>query len=152
MSDPKPSEKQRTLNICINFRAGNLIPSCGAVGSKELAGALAERDGYGRGEVSYATNYYLSAICAASRSSSGSSSSSSASSTTTSSSSSSGSSSSSSSGPATARTPLKAWSSGVICLAAERMAAGTAKPRAAEPASLTHCLLSTKTAVVPWSS
>ena len=40
MSDPKPSEKQRTLNICINFRAGNLIPSCGAVGSKELADAL----------------------------------------------------------------------------------------------------------------
>ena len=40
MNDTKPSEKQRTLNICINFRAGNLIPSCGAVGSKELADAL----------------------------------------------------------------------------------------------------------------
>jgi len=40
MSELKPSETQRTLNICINFRAGNLIPSCGAVGSKELADAL----------------------------------------------------------------------------------------------------------------
>ena len=39
MSELKPSETQRTLNICINFRAGNLIPSCGAVGSKELADA-----------------------------------------------------------------------------------------------------------------
>ena len=40
MSQFKPSEPHRTLNICINFRAGNRLPSCGAVGSRELADAL----------------------------------------------------------------------------------------------------------------
>lgn len=40
MSDTEKTARERTLNICINFRAGNLIPSCGAVGSKELADAL----------------------------------------------------------------------------------------------------------------
>ncbi len=40
-SSRKPdADTQRTLNICINFRAGNLLPSCGAVGSRELADAL----------------------------------------------------------------------------------------------------------------
>ena len=34
------SSDERTLNICINFRAGNMLPSCGAVGSRELADAL----------------------------------------------------------------------------------------------------------------
>ena len=60
------------------FYVAYLICCAGVNGSsthavKALAGALAERDGYGRGEFSYATNYYLSTICAASRSSSGSS-------------------------------------------------------------------------------
>lgn len=31
---------QRRLNICVNFRAGNILPSCGARGSRELADAL----------------------------------------------------------------------------------------------------------------
>ena len=48
MSEIEKSADGRTLNICINFRAGDLLPSCGAVGSKELADALesgiAERD------------------------------------------------------------------------------------------------------------
>ena len=59
------------------FYVAYLICCAGVNGSsthavKALAGALAERDGYGRGEFSYATNHYLSAICVASRSSSGS--------------------------------------------------------------------------------
>lgn len=28
------------LNICVNFRAGNILPSCGARGSRELADVL----------------------------------------------------------------------------------------------------------------
>ena len=40
MSQIKSSETHRTLNICINFRADNRLPSCGAVGSRELADAL----------------------------------------------------------------------------------------------------------------
>ncbi len=32
--------EQRTLNICINFRGGDMLPSCGKVGSRELADAL----------------------------------------------------------------------------------------------------------------
>ena len=39
-SGKSATEVPRTLNICINFRAGNLLPSCGAVGSRELADAL----------------------------------------------------------------------------------------------------------------
>jgi len=31
---------QLTINICVNFRAGNILPSCGARGSRELADAL----------------------------------------------------------------------------------------------------------------
>ena len=40
MSDQSKPQEARTLNICINFRAGDLLPSCGAVGSRELADAL----------------------------------------------------------------------------------------------------------------
>jgi len=40
MSATDKAADGRTLNICINFRAGDLLPSCGAVGSKELADAL----------------------------------------------------------------------------------------------------------------
>jgi (2Fe-2S) ferredoxin len=40
MSATDKSADERTLNICINFRGGDLLPSCGAVGSKELADAL----------------------------------------------------------------------------------------------------------------
>ncbi|MEQ8603440.1 MAG: (2Fe-2S) ferredoxin domain-containing protein [Marivibrio sp.] len=29
-----------TLRVCVNFRAGDMLPSCGARGSKELAAAL----------------------------------------------------------------------------------------------------------------
>lgn len=36
----KADNVPKTLNICINFRAGKLLPSCGAVGSQELADAL----------------------------------------------------------------------------------------------------------------
>ncbi len=36
-SDDKPA---LTLNICVNFRAGDILPSCGARGSRELADAL----------------------------------------------------------------------------------------------------------------
>ncbi len=32
--------KRRKINICINFRAGNILPSCGARGGRELADAL----------------------------------------------------------------------------------------------------------------
>ncbi len=31
---------RRKINICINFRAGNVLPSCGARGGRELADAL----------------------------------------------------------------------------------------------------------------
>lgn len=40
MSTKDETETGRVLNICVNFRAGNLLPSCGAVGSRELADAL----------------------------------------------------------------------------------------------------------------
>lgn len=30
------------LRVCVNFRAGDILPSCGAAGSKELAAALKE--------------------------------------------------------------------------------------------------------------
>ena len=33
-------ETPHTLNICVNFRAGTILPSCGARGSRELADAL----------------------------------------------------------------------------------------------------------------
>ena len=46
MSDD-PVPRPKTLSICINFRAGDLLPSCGARGSRELADApqagIAER-------------------------------------------------------------------------------------------------------------
>ncbi len=40
MSETSKPAYEHTLNICINFRAGDLLPSCGAEGSKELADAL----------------------------------------------------------------------------------------------------------------
>lgn len=39
MSD-SDEKTQRVLHICINYRAGDVLPSCGARGSKELADAL----------------------------------------------------------------------------------------------------------------
>jgi len=36
-SDGKPA---LSLNICVNFRAGDILPSCGARGGRELADAL----------------------------------------------------------------------------------------------------------------
>jgi len=30
-----------TVRVCVNFRAGDMLPSCGARGSKDLAAALA---------------------------------------------------------------------------------------------------------------
>ena len=39
MSD-EPARRSTTLSICINFRAGDTLPSCGARGSRELADAL----------------------------------------------------------------------------------------------------------------
>lgn len=39
-TDQKPDQVPKTLNICVNFRAGKLLPSCGEVGSQELADAL----------------------------------------------------------------------------------------------------------------
>jgi NADH:ubiquinone oxidoreductase subunit E len=39
-SDKNADKVSKTLNICVNFRAGKLLPSCGAVGSKDLADAL----------------------------------------------------------------------------------------------------------------
>ncbi len=39
MSDDN-RDKPLTLSICINFRAGDILPSCAARGSKELADAL----------------------------------------------------------------------------------------------------------------
>lgn len=40
MSAKDKTQERRILNICVNFRAGDLLPSCGAVGSKDLADAL----------------------------------------------------------------------------------------------------------------
>lgn len=37
-----PSQGFDRLRICTNFRAGDILPSCGAQGSKELARALRE--------------------------------------------------------------------------------------------------------------
>ncbi len=39
MSD-EPQSRPTTLSICVNFRAGDRLPSCGARGSRELADAL----------------------------------------------------------------------------------------------------------------
>jgi len=39
MSD-ETQPRATTLSICINFRAGETLPSCGARGSRELADAL----------------------------------------------------------------------------------------------------------------
>jgi (2Fe-2S) ferredoxin len=36
----QPKSVPDTINICVNFRAGSILPSCGARGSRELADAL----------------------------------------------------------------------------------------------------------------
>ena len=36
----EPARRPTMLSICINYRAGNILPSCGARGSWELADAL----------------------------------------------------------------------------------------------------------------
>jgi len=42
-ADPDQPQQFDTLRVCVNFRAGDILPSCAARGSKELAAALAEK-------------------------------------------------------------------------------------------------------------
>lgn len=39
-SDAADAPAYDVLRVCVNYRAGDLLPSCGARGSKELAAAL----------------------------------------------------------------------------------------------------------------
>ena len=40
MTDAKDETPKPWLRACINFRAGNRLPSCGTVGSREMVAAL----------------------------------------------------------------------------------------------------------------